>query len=169
MRLIHGTRKIVCIGVIFLTAVLLSADITINLTPAEVGGWSFGIDAGDLEAGAGSDLSAEYESDATAEYIDIQGCSGSSDTWEVSIKRTDDVWDTDITLQAKVSSKGNGSGSFSGAGVYKTVSATDTVLFSGSGDRSDIAIQFKISGISITTVPDKDYATDITYTVVNTQ
>ena len=118
--------------------------------------------------GAGSDLAAEYESASSAVTLTISATGGASDAWRVDIRRVDGAnWHASMALYARRTSDGTGSGTVSGGTSYQTITTTDQTFFSGAGDRSDVAIQQKLGGISVGIQPNT-YATTVYYTVVDT-
>ena len=135
-------------------------DITVT------GSWSRTIDALDLQSGAGSDLNSSYESAADAVSINISATTGASDAWRVDVRKTDTNWHNNFYLYVQRTSDGTGSGSISGGGSYQEITDTDQSFFSGSGDRSDIDFQLKLTGVSLQISPDT-YTTTIYYTVID--
>ncbi len=136
----------------------------INITVT--GAWAETVDEADLEAGPGSDLNSIYTSDADEVVIDITGTSGSDDNWRVDVKRSDTTWHEDLVLWVARTNDGNGDGAISDGTTYQQVTTSDTVFFSGSGNRTTIYIQEKLSGVSAQMFAD-NYATTIIYTVVD--
>lgn len=130
------------------------------------GGWSETIDEFDLVSGAGSDLKPTYESAANATILSISGCADNNDTWRVDVKRVDNAWHGDFTLYVRRTSEGAGGGSISGGDSYIEVKTVDGEFFYGAGDRSDINVQYKLSGMSVR-VPPGIYSSTIIYTVVD--
>ncbi|MGE5558831.1 MAG: hypothetical protein ACM3WV_09490 [Bacillota bacterium] len=136
----------------------------IDITSA--GAWNETIDASDLIAGAGSGLIDTYES-ANILILSIANCLDDTDNWRVDVKRADVVWHGDLFLSVRRTSDGTGSGTIAGGLSYIPVDAMDTAFFSGAGDRSNINLQFKLSGISLNLPPDI-YSTVVVYTVIDT-
>jgi hypothetical protein len=134
---------------------------------ALAGSWAVSIDAGDLTGGPGTDLTDTYESETAQITITISNTPGSGDNWRVDVKRMDTNWDSDLTLEVRRTGDGAGGGSISGGTTYQEIDTTDTAFFSGSGDRSDITLQLRLSGVSVHVPPDA-YSTSVTYTVVDT-
>ena len=131
------------------------------------GGWSETINEFDLVSGAGSDLVDTYESATDATSMTISNCTGDSDNWRLDVRRIDDAgWHGDFTIYVKRTSDGEGTGSVSGGLSYIEITTTDTQLFSGAGDRSNISIQYKLTGMSINVSPNT-YGETITFTVVD--
>ena len=131
------------------------------------GAWSPAIGAADLQGGAGTDLEPAYESNADQVTITISNTTGIGDNWRVDVKRTDSNWHGDYILSVKRTGAGAGGGSIAGGTDYQEVTTNYAALYSGTGDRNDIPIQFKLAGVSIRIPPDT-YSTTITYTVVDT-
>jgi hypothetical protein len=141
----------------------LGADISINV----IGTVFRTISASDLQGGAGTDLKTSYESAPPDISINITGTTGPSDNWEVDVKKIDTGWHDSFHLYIKRSSPGSGSGTISGGDVYQEVTGTDQAFFNGSGDRSDINIQFELSGVSVQ-IPPANYLTTVYYTIIDT-
>lgn len=131
------------------------------------GGWTETINEFDLASGAGSDLVDTYESATDATSMTISNCTGDTDNWRLDVRRIDEGgWHGDFTIYVKRTSDGEGTGSVSGGLSYLEVTTIDTQLFSGAGDRSNISIQYKLTGMSINVLPDT-YSKTITFTVVD--
>jgi hypothetical protein len=127
------------------------------------GGWSETIDAGDLISGAGSDLTDTYVSGASATTISL----AYAGSWRVDAKRTDSVWHADYSLFGQRTSGGSGSGSVAGGLSYQGIETSDGVFFSGTGDRTGIDVQYRLTGMSVNAQP-ATYSTTVTFTVVST-
>lgn len=145
------------VAAIFLVTAAYAQDITAT------GGWTETIDTADLVSGAGSDLTDTHESGSGATTIGLTHDGG----WRVDVKRTDSVWHTDFTLYTQRTSEGSGSGSISGGDAYQEITTTDGEFFTGSLDRSDITIQYRLTGMSVGAQP-ATYSTTVTFTVVST-
>ncbi len=126
------------------------------------GGWSETIDAGDLFAGAGTDIRSPIESGSSEFRVDVSNTGGAS--WTLNLRRSDLSWPSGVTLAARRTTDGSGAGSISGGASYQTISALDQALFSGSGDRSGIGIQLKLEGLSVQHAP-AFYETTVTYSI----
>ncbi len=144
---------------------LVCAVICLPLEAADItatGGWSETIDASDLIGGAGTDLTGSYESSPSATVIDITALGN----YRVDVRRSDTNWSTSFTLYVKRTSDGAGSGTISGGTSYIAVPTTDTEFFSGSLDRTNIDVQYQLSGMSVSISPDT-YSTTLTFTIVD--
>ncbi|MCF7950369.1 MAG: hypothetical protein K9L57_01905 [Spirochaetaceae bacterium] len=168
--MMHRTHAAVeIIALLFLFTHPVWAELTLQVTPTDVGGWHLEVGAADLaEKVPGSDYEESYESREAAESMDITGTTDSSDEWEVRVKRIDSLWDADLRLSARVTDRGNGKGTLNTDSAYHEIGETDSRFFSGSGERTGITIQFRIHGVSIADVAGANYSTEITYTVVDT-
>lgn len=133
-----------------------AADITL------LGDWSEVINAGDLVAGAGSDLRTPIDSGGTQARIDIVSTGGAG--WVVRVRRADNHWPTGGILLAQRTTDGSGVGSISGGGTWTAISGSDRVLFSGTGGRVSIGVQLRLEGLSVQHDP-HSYATTMTYSV----
>lgn len=131
-----------------------------------VGGWNFTVDSSCLVGGAGSNLIDSFESKLDATVINITGTGGSGDAWQVQVRKSGVSQLHGATLYVKRTGDGSGSGAVHGGSSYVAVETSDTDFFEGSGDRTDITVQYKVSGISIN-VPPGTYSTVITFTVVD--
>lgn len=135
---------------------------------AVTGAWGEIVDESDLQGGPGSSLASTYESAADEVVIDITSTSGSDDNWRVDVRRSDTTWHEDLVLWMKRTSNGNGDGTISGGTAYQQITSTDTPFFSGSGNRTTIYIQEKLTGVSTQMFAD-NYATTLIYTVVDVE
>jgi hypothetical protein len=116
-----------------------------------------------LTAGAGSALTATYESSATQITLDVYNTLAGS--YDVAVKRTDSpTWDSSVILSVKRTDDGSGSGSISNGLAYQAVDTIDSILFSGTDDRSSVHLQLRLSNVSIQVPPDI-YSTTLTFTV----
>lgn len=131
---------------------------------SSIGNWTETIDRNDLVAGAGSNLNSQYESISGTTTIDIANTGGGS--WRILVRRSDGTWHGNLTLYIRRSSDGSGAGSILGGGAYVQISTLDTELFTGSGDRTNVALQFKLTGMSKDISPNT-YSSGIIFTVAS--
>jgi len=125
------------------------------------GDWIQTIVAGDLSRGAGSDLNSQSDSPVGITTINISNVSG---TWQVSVRRDTSSWPAGLHVWVRRTSDGTGTGSISGGAAYVEVTALDTGVFSGSEARNNVALQFRVTGLSKTVTPDT-YVSSVIYTV----
>jgi len=135
-----------------------AADIT------SIGGWTASIDSIDLTAGAGSDLTNQYDSSTNVTVLTIINVPPSG-AWQLNARRSDSLWDSDFSIFIKRTSDGTGPGTISGGSAYVELSTFDTQIFTGTDNRSDIAIQYRLTGMSKTISPNT-YITSVIVTVV---
>jgi hypothetical protein len=129
---------------------------------SSVGNWTETIDANDLIAGAGSNVTSQYESVTGSTTHDIVNTAGGS--WRIVARRADSTWHGNLILFVRRTSDGSGPGSILGGTSYVQLSALDTEIFTGTGDRSIIAVQFKLTGMSKDISPNT-YSSGIIFTI----
>lgn len=115
---------------------------------------------------AGENSPRSYESRADATILDITGTADSKDAWLVRVSKSDGSWPEGVTLSLKRTGDGGGGGAINGGTSYTALSGAYVDFFDGSGDRTSIQIQYKISGIAPTLSP-AVYGASITFTVVD--
>jgi hypothetical protein len=132
-----------------------------------VGGWWRMVTSADLVGGAGTDLVSTYEGSANESVLSISGCSEPTDPWRVDVRKTDTNWHGDLALSVRRVSGGDGLGAApSGGDTYVPVGSENAEFFWGWGDRRDICVQYRLSGMSVR-IPPGIYSTTVTYTVVD--
>ena len=153
-------RTLLAISVVLLLGVGPALQ-AINISV--IGSWSRAVGELDLVAGGGSDLTFSYESALDQGLISI---SGTGKSWRVDVKKSDTTWHNDLRLDVQRTSAGTGAGSISGGTTYLEVTNVDTTFFSGNKSRSDVDVQLKISGVSVSLEIDS-FSTTVTYTVTD--
>jgi hypothetical protein len=128
---------------------------------ASSGDWTQTITAADLTGGAGTDLNSQYDSPVGIATINISNVSG---TWHVSARRDTGTWPAGLHLWVRRTSDGSGTGSISGGAAFVEISALDTDVFSGTETRDNVALQFRVTGMSKNVTPDT-YVSSVIYTV----
>lgn len=132
-----------------------------------VGGWTQTITVANLTAGAGSDLPSDFDSISGATTISVLGLPSG---WNVLVRRGSGSFGSGVQLFVRRTSNGSPPGgapigSISGGESFIEVTGTDTVFFSGSSIRNGIGIQYRLTGISCTTVTPATYSAPIIFTV----
>lgn len=110
---------------------------------------------------------SEYESDPDSTIVNIINTVESSN-WRVSVRASYGAgWPNDVCLSVRPTAAGQGSSESSpiGVGVYVAVTTSDTLFFESKLDRTGVAIQYRLSGLSVS-VPPGTYSTTVTFTVV---
>jgi hypothetical protein len=113
---------------------------------------------------AGDDLPNTCESASNVISINI---TATSSNWGLTVKKIDSKWHSNLHLWVKRTSDGSGTGSISGGSSYIEATDTDNAFFNGNGDRNNVNIQLKLTGVSIHVPPDT-YTTTVYYTVSDT-
>ena len=161
-----GIRYLAAIILIVISPVRLFAPPAISLKVT--GKWQAILRATDLTGGAGTDYQTPFESAVDEVKLTITKTAGPTAPWRIDIRRTDVNWDADLTLYAKRSSDGTGDGTISGGTTYQAVTTTDQSFFTGTGDRSQIGLQYQIDGFSVNNLQVDTYETTIYITVTET-
>ncbi len=151
-------------GLFFILLLLFFPHSAYGIAITAAGSWTETINSSDLASGAGSNLSNNYESSSNATTLEIENCSGDGDNWRVYVRRSNVNWHNDLHIYVQRKTDGDGGGSISGGDSYHVITDSDTQFFSGAGNRSNIKLQYKLSGMSIS-VPPNAYSATITYTV----
>jgi hypothetical protein len=125
------------------------------------GDWTQRLNAAHLVSGAGSNLPTQIQSLAGVTTLSISNAPG---TWTVRVRRVGGPWHSDVSLFARRTSAGAGSGAIAGGDAFVEVTGSESELFSGSGARSNIALQFKLTGLSAGITP-ANYLSSIIFTV----
>ena len=128
-----------------------------------IGSWSHTLTASHLTAGAGSDLQNQTESVAGVTILTVSNAPGDW-TLRARLGNTGGNWNDNFALFVRRTSAGSGSGSVSGGETYVEVTSTDTLIFSGSEDRNNISLQFKLTGLA-NNVAAATYLSSIIFTV----
>ena len=150
-------KSILCKALLVL--VLSGAGHSADLTSS--GDWVLGVNATNLVARAGSDLQAKFESASGVTTLTISNATGA---WSLRARRSGGQWNGAVAMQVKRTSDGSGSGSNTGGNAYVDVSGTDSEIFSGSGNRSGISLQFKLTGLTTKVAP-ATYLSSVIFTV----
>jgi hypothetical protein len=149
------------IVVLVILAIIALAHLGLAITISTTGNWAEVIDSADLQAGAGSDLISDHQSNSDQVSMDVAGTAGN---WQLDVKKSDTNWSASLNLYIQRTTDGSGAGSIANGTTYQQVSDTDQNFFNGNGDRTNIKIQLKLSGASVQITPDV-YSTTVYYTV----
>ena len=158
--------SIIVVVMLLLSSVRLFAPPAISLKVT--GKWDMILRPTDLTGGAGTDYQNPFESAVDEVKLTISKTAGPTAPWRIDIRKTDITWDPSLTLNVKRSSDGTGDGTISGGTSYLSVTSTDQQLFTGTGDRSQIGLQYQIGGFSVNNINMTTYDTTIYITVVET-
>jgi hypothetical protein len=160
MRGKEGKKK--KLNILFLLLSLLSLTSFVYAIRIRVTGqWSEIIDVNDLAGPPGSDLIPYQESAPNQSLVDI---TNTNRFWDVSIYKVDSLWPATFRLYVRRTGNGTGPGSISGGLNYLEITDAEQIFFSGSRQRRDIPLQFRLEGLSVQ-IPPQVYTTTIIYTV----
>ena len=153
-------KKAVTYTLLAVSAVLVcSGGLCWAISISATGSWSE--TTGSPPPAAGSDLPNTCESTTNAISINITATNGN---WGLTVKKINSKWHDSLHLWVKRTSDGSGSGSISGGSSYQETTDIDSDFFNGNGDRSNVNIQLKLTGVSIQVPPDT-YTATVYYTV----
>lgn len=159
-------RRAVFFVLVFVTFLFFDVPLYATYLGA-TGGWTnLVIDSSYLQGGAGTDLQGSYTSGVGATTISITGTSGE---WQVQVRKVEEgsnLWPNGVSLSVRRTGEGSGGGTITGGDSYISVTRRDVVFFEGTGDKTAIPVQYKISGMSVSVPPDT-YSTTLTFTVVD--
>ena len=141
----------------FLFALLFAgSSFAADLTSS--GSWFKLLSASDLTAGAGSGLPTNLESVSGVTVLNLSAVG----PWEVKARKGNGL-PNGVTLWVRRTSAGTGSGTVEGGEAFVELGSSDSSIFSGSGDRSNISIQYKVTGLSVAVAPGS-YTSPIIFT-----
>ena len=147
-----------------LSAALAGSLGAISITVS--GSWSATIDVSSLQGGAGSDLVPSVESPLNGTALSVK--QSRQQSWQITVRKIDGTWFPALALAVERTSNGSGgSGTVTGGTAYLNVTSVEQVLFTGRGNRSNIDLRFRLSGLSVN-VPPSTYSTTVVYTIVQT-
>jgi hypothetical protein len=126
------------------------------------GGYTDTIDASDLVAGAGSALNSTYSSASNATRLDVTGTGGGAYT--VTVRMAPGTWDGSFSLSVRRTTNGTGTGTITGGTTYIQLTTVDQVLFTGTGNRSNVRVQYQLTGMSVA-VPPATYSSSVIFTI----
>lgn len=166
----RASPRRLCLGLALAAALCARTPLGAILLSVIPGNYAEVIDESDLTGGAGSNLTATYTSASTITRMDVTGTASALDAWRVDVRRIDTSWHASLTLRVRRSSDGADcalpTSAPTGGVAYQNVETTDTALFSGSGDRCGINVQYQVTGLSVA-IPPAAYSTTVMYTVVD--
>ncbi len=125
------------------------------------GSWTHSINETYL-SGPGSDLVETYESVSNQILMDIHG--QKLENYQVTLQRSDVVWNSYFRVYARRTSDGNGNGYISGGTEYVEAGTSSQEFFRGGKNRSNIAIQLRLSGVTVG-AEYGTYVTNVIYTI----
>lgn len=151
----------------FIIIALFFLNITVAQRLKSSGNWNESFGATEIE-NAGYDYDSYYESKSNQTKLTITPIPNS---WynkyympfTVFVYKEDQNWNENLNLEVKVSSTDHGNSSGT---QYQSITNYSTQFFDTVGRRTNIPIQYRISGLSVT-IPAETYSVEIVYTVLN--
>jgi hypothetical protein len=131
------------------------ADLSVN------GNWVERVTSANLTKGAGSNLIHEFVSAPGGTTLTISNLPPGS-TWRLFARKADSTWKDKLLIHVRRTS--GGSATIKGGDAYIQITNADTEIFSGTGNQAVIALQTKLSGMSIKIPPDT-YSTSLIFTL----
>ena len=154
-------KVFIFLSVFFSVNFIFSQKIKVNKS------WDKTLSASDIYQ-AGYDYNSFYESSTNETKITISPIPNSSYNrkymnFKVFVHKEDYNWHNDLSLELKVSSTSHGN---STGTQYQELTNYPSLFFETIGKKTNIPIQYKISGLSVT-IPADTYYVEIIYTVLN--
>jgi hypothetical protein len=146
------------LAVFVLLKIVEAASVNIN------GQWSLTIGLGNLQGGAGSDLTSTYQSPSGQVTMDV--APGGKKPWSISVARVDSSWNMNFVLSIMRTGSGSGSGTVSGGTAYLTITTTNQTFVTGTGSLTGIPLQEQLGGVSVS-IPPASYSTTIQFTATD--
>jgi hypothetical protein len=144
-----------------LLALLALSDLVHGADLTSSGDWVENITAANLVSGAGSNLQPQFESVSGITSLTINNAPGA---WTLRVRLAGSGGHGNVTVYAKRTSGGSGVGTISGGTAYMALTGSDTEFFSGTDNRGNISLQFKLTGLSSSVSP-ATYFSSILFTV----
>jgi hypothetical protein len=122
------------------------------------------VTAADLTGGAGTGLRATF--DASTVDVEVSTTTAATDAWRIDVRRSGAAWDDGLRVWVRRTDAGSGPGTVAEGTSWIEVGPIDTPFFEGTGDRTGVSVQVRISGVSLALSPDA-YASVLHYTLVD--
>lgn len=138
-----------------LALLLALASTSPAATLVVTGSWFNALSAANLTGGAGTNLNSSYASAPNLFTIDVSGTPVAL-FYKVYARYTGPSWPGGLSIAIRRTSDGVQllpSALISGGTSYITLGATDTEIFSGLLDRTNITLQVQVSGVSVALAP----------------
>jgi hypothetical protein len=136
----NAARRVGRRTVLFLTGAFIVLIFAQAATVTITGSWSLTIGSGNLQGGAGSNLTSTYTSTSGAISMALSATYRWS-TWSVSVNRVDTSWNANFVLQIERTGNGSGSGTIAGGTTYLTITTTSQTFVTGTGVLTGITLQ----------------------------
>ncbi len=155
----------------FCIILFISWQARAQLVISQVSNWQEDLDATDLSTPeeAGMDLNGTLETTSNFNQFDILNVATSQD-WKITVSKSDINWPGAFIPYVQRTSNGTPCGTCSGVNIggsvtgYLQITNLDQDFILGTGEVTDIDVQFKVEGISLTVDAD-NYSTEIIFTL----
>jgi hypothetical protein len=145
----------------FLALILACAASASAADLTSIGDWTESIDASNLASGAGSDIQGPLQSMTGVTVLSIANSAG---RWRLKAHVAPNQWNPNLVVWVQRVTDGTGRGCISSGASYVQLGSTDVELFRGVGDRSNISIRFKLSGLTHRISP-ASYSSSVVFSV----
>lgn len=108
---------------------------------------------------------ATYRSARDQVLMTVCNTASPQSAWRIDIKRDDLNWPRGVKLRVRRTGEGMGGGLIAGGRGYREIGPSYQALCTGTGDRTNIPLQFELTGVSLD-IPVGTHATTITYTII---
>lgn len=154
-----------------LAMLLATEDVHAQLLLSQTSTWREDVDAGDLSIPdeAGADLNSTLETSANYNQLDILNMADSQG-WKITVSKQDINWPAAFLPFVQRTGNGfpcatcPGVNQFSSVSGYLQITNLEQDFIFGTGEVTDINLQFKIEGLSLT-VDAQNYSTEVIFTI----
>ena len=151
--------------------VMFSTQVNGQLVISQVSNWQEDLDATDLltPEEAGEDLNPVLQTVANYNQLDILNVA-STQNWKITVSKSDINWPAAFLPYVQRTSNGIPCGTCSGVNTvtspsgYLQITNLEQDFIFGSGEVTNIDVQFRVTGISLTVDAD-NYSTEIIFTL----
>ncbi|MHC9544075.1 MAG: hypothetical protein AB9903_31565 [Vulcanimicrobiota bacterium] len=163
---IISTVRVIFFSLIFILIILVSPIWAVGMN-VNLGTWNLSVDSSNLgpPAEAGQQLDSTYTSTDITTSFEITGA-GSTFPWKIYIRRSGGNWSSQFSLEIDRTSNGKGDGTISADPGYIQVKETDSLFFSGTGDRKNMNCLYRLSNVTLL-IPPGNYSTTIIFTLTD--
>ncbi|SDW37522.1 hypothetical protein SAMN05444411_101595 [Lutibacter oricola] len=153
-------------NIIYVLLILISTSVFSQKIKVS-GNWNKTLSVTDISI-AGNDYAPYYESKTNQTRLTVSPIPNSwynrkYTRFKVFVHKADFNWHSNLNLEVKITSNTHGN---STGKQYQEVTNYSNLFFETIGKQSNIKLQYKISGLSVT-IPAETYSTEIIYTVIS--
>lgn len=156
-------KKIFIFSIIICFILLNLSGASLVLVQSSAGGWQLLLDSYDLSCGPGSDFNPTAISVPACDRLSIETDAPDS-PWSLQASIYNSQFP--LTVELQITDMGDGAGTCSVLSDFVDLSAEYITIASGTGSRSDIRIQYRVSDLSVNTLQYTRQHIEIVYTLV---